>query len=163
MGIPFIVTWGALGFIWLVPDIVGGLPNAKNSLSGENPTLRVVLGALLLIYFVWQISFSSISSMARPHTLFEERIRRSIAPDAPKLHVAVQLFPIDGESGLWNFLKSQGMYLSLYGIPVDSSLPAKLAPVKRLSSVRWHLLSHGHTKFSKYERMLLFKIKMTQY
>ena len=91
--------------------------------------LRVVLGAFLLIHSVWNLSFSSISSMARPHTLFEERIRRSIAPDAPKLHVAVQLFPMDGESGLWNFLKSQGMYLSLYGIPVDSSLPAKVAPV----------------------------------
>lgn len=129
LGLPFMLMWGMLGLIWLIPDIVGGLPNAEKSLSGGDPSLRIILGVALLAQTLWHISWSSMSSMARPHTLFEERIRHIIAPDAPKLHTAIQLFPLDGEKGLWNFLKSQGIYLSLYGVPIDSSLPARVAPL----------------------------------
>ena len=124
---------------WLLPDLVGGLPNLDNALV-PHPAFRISMSVFMLYWTVKAIIWDSISRMSTPSRLFEERLRSEISPHASKLALAAQLF--DGrQEDLWKFIHAQGMWLSIFGIAVDSRLPGKVAPllVSVLGAIAWGL------------------------
>ena len=135
----FCLVWVFIGVFWLVPDLVGGLPNSDRAVV-PHPALRIILAAFMLLSVIRDMGYGLLKQMSQPSRLFEERLRSEISPNAAKLAVAVQLF--DGRSEeLWKFVHAQGIWLSVMGIAVDSRLPGKVAPVMAsiVGAVAWAL------------------------
>ena len=65
-------------------------------------------------------------SMAVPNKMFFEKIQNEILPDAKKFNAALECFP-SGADSLWAWLRGQGLYMRILGIPIDSALPGKVA------------------------------------
>lgn len=137
---PFMLVWMAMMVVWLVPDIVGGLPNREKAL-GSYAWLRITLSIMGMLWTAQALSFGLFKGMSKPSRLFEERLRSEISPHSSKLALAVQLF--DGRSEeLWRFVHAQGIWLSFFGICVDSTLPGKMAPLVTsiLGAITWALV-----------------------
>jgi hypothetical protein len=64
--------------------------------------------------------------MSVPNKMFFEKIQNEILPDAEKFNTALECFP-SGADDLWAWLRGQGLFLCLLGIPIDSALPGKIA------------------------------------
>ena len=121
----FNVIWMAVGILWLVPDAAGGLTNLEHALA-PHPAFRICIATILLLMMLISGSYGTLEMMSKPHLLFEEQLRAKIGPHAPRLHTALQLFGSTDQ--LWHFINAQNISMSLFGVPVDSALPGKIAP-----------------------------------
>ena len=122
---PVCVVWGAFYVLWLFPDLAGGLPEAEKAII-RGPWLRVALAVLGTLFTMYNMGYGLARAMARPHVLFEERIRREVLPHARKLHSAIQLFPDAGtHETLLAWVRGQEICMRILGVQVDSSLPGK--------------------------------------
>ncbi len=121
----FNLVWMVVGIVWLVPDAAGGLTNIDKALA-PHPAFRITIATSLILTLVHNVGYSTLKVMSKPHALFEERLRSTIGPHAPRLHTASQLF--GSADQLWHFVHDQNIALSLFGVPVDSALPGKIAP-----------------------------------
>lgn len=121
----FNLVWMVVGIVWLFPDAAGGLTNIDKALAPQ-PAFRITIATSLLLSLVHMVGYGTLKIMSQPHALFEERIRSTIGPHALRLHTASQLFCSTDQ--LWHFVHDQNIAMSLFGIPIDSALPGKIAP-----------------------------------
>jgi len=114
-----------LSVVLLFPDVVGGLTNIDSAIL-PHPAVRITLGVISACQVTSSLFFFSVMSMSVPNQMFFEKIQNEILPDAEKFNTALECFP-SGADDLWAWLRGQGLFLCLLGIPIDSALPGKVA------------------------------------